>query len=135
MVEEDINGIAIDFSGVKPFEPLPEDQKYLCEVTEFKPGKSKADKDKMSLVLSVLQPEESAGRKLFREYSLDPKALPYLYQFIKAIDPEAVLDEDFVLKPAEYIGLQCSVTVKNEEFEEQIRSRVDKIKPAAVFEG
>lgn len=136
MPKNETPGIAIDFSGVKPFDPLPEENNYLCEVTEFTPGTSKPERGsnpKVSLVLTVKEPQEFAGRKLFREYSLQPQALPFLYQFIKAVDPEAVLDENFVLQPAAYIGLPCTVTVTNEEYEEQVRSRPNKIKPASVF--
>jgi len=125
--------IAVDFSGVKPFEPLDDKQTYLCEVVKFTPGTSKENNPKMSLELAIKEPKASKGRRLFREYSLMTQALPFLYQFIQAVDPTKVLDENFILRPAEYIGLECAVTVENEEFEEQIRSRVKKIFPASRY--
>jgi hypothetical protein len=130
--------VVLDFSGVKPFDPLEERDAqgsliyYLCEVHNFALGKAKSTgDDKVSLELNVLEPEKFAKRRLFREYSLKPQAMPFLHEFIKAADPSAKLDDQFRFNPANYIGLKVSVTVENEAFEEQIRSRVKKIYSAS----
>lgn len=140
MVEgkEEVPGdeVVLDFSAVKPFEPLEENQWYLCGVSSFELGRAKPERGggpKASLVLAVKEPEAYVNRKLFREYSLQPQALPFLYQLIRAIDPTAVLDEKFVFNPHKYIGMECAVRVRNEEFEEQIRSRVGTIAPASRY--
>lgn len=127
--------VILDFSEVKPFEALDESKTYLCEVKDVKLGESKNKKPKASVVLSVLEPKEAAKRQLFREYSLEPQALPFLYGFIKALDPKAKLDENFRFIPAAYIGGQCAVTIKNETYEEQIRSRVQNIYPASKYQS
>jgi len=126
--------VILDFSGVRPFEPLDErDDKgnlmyYACEVTALRLGKAKkGGGPKASLELTVKSPGKYAKRKLFSEYSLQPQALPFLYEFIKAVDPDENLGEDFRFNPDRYIGLSCAVTVVNEKFEEQTRSRVKKI--------
>ena len=128
--------VILDFSGVKPFEPLEERDdsgkliKYLCQVTGLRLGKAqKGGGPKASLELTVIAPDKYAKRKLFREYSLQPQALPFLYEFIRAVDPDEDLGEGFRFNPDKYMGLSCAVTVVNEEFDEQIRSRVKKIFP------
>ena len=128
--------VVLDFSGVRPFEPLDENRWYLVRVSRFELGRAAPERGggpKASLELTVVKPEEYEGRKLFREFSLQPQALPFLHQFIKAVDPEAELDEDFIFKPSDYIGLECAVRVRNEEFEEQIRSRVGRMAPASAY--
>jgi len=130
--------VVLDFSGVKPFDPLDERDEqgnlayYLCTVLNFTLGKAKSTgDDKVSLILSVDEPAKFAKRQLFREYSLKPQAMPFLHEFIKAADPSAKLDDQFRFNPANYIGLKVAVTVENEAFEEQIRSRVKKIYPSS----
>ena len=127
--------VILDFSEVKPFEPLDESIRYKCEVKDFKLGESKEKKPKASLVLSITDPEEAKKRQLFREFSLEPQALPFLHGFIKVVDPKAQLDEKFRFSPAKYIGLPVVVTIKNEAYLEQIRSRVQNFYPADSYEG
>jgi len=144
--------VVLDFSGVKPFEPMDPDLVYLCQVSNLTLGTSKAaGKPKVSAELTVKGPEEvevveldgtrpgrntrAAGRKLFREYSLEEKALPFLHEFIKAADPEADLGEDFRFNPQNYMGLEVAVKIQNEEYQEQIRPRVGRVLPASAYKG
>jgi len=160
MAKEKPGEVALDFSGVKPFEPLDPGIAYLCRVTNLTLGTSKEGNPKTSLELTIEAPDEvqveewvgesgsrkstggvleattkAAKRKLFREFSLLPDALPYLYEFIKAADPAAELNEKFVYKPANYMGLQVAVKVQNEEYAEQIRPRVHRVLPASAHSG
>jgi len=154
---KDPEEVALDFSGVRPFEPMNAARNYLCKATNLTIGKAKASGlPKTSLELTILAPEmtevvdingevqedpktgdtkmtRAAGRKLFREFSLQPDALPFLYEFIKAVAPDTELGEDFRYKPANYMGLDCAVKINNEEFEEQIRPRVRRILPASAY--
>lgn len=157
--------VALDFSNVKPFEPLDPGQVYLCSVSKLTIGTSKSNNPKVSLELTILGPEEAqveewisdgegawasaglaekdgepvmtkaSGRKLFREYSLMPDALPFLHEFIRAANPEAVLDDKFIFAPADYIGLEVAAKINNEAYEEQIRPRVRRILPATAFQS
>ncbi len=149
--------VVLDFSEVRPFEPLDPKVIYLNRVTNLTLGKSKEGKPKTSLELTIEAPEEvsavdlegnvqvnkdgsprvtkAKGRKLFREFSLEPKALPFLYEFIKAADPEAKLDEKFRYNPKKYMGLPVATKIKNEEFDEQVRARVTRILPASAYKG
>lgn len=130
--------VGLDFSGVKPFEPLPEKDEvggtklYLCEVEDIRLGEGPKGK-KASVTLNVIQPEEFQKRKLFREYSLLPQALPFLHEFILAAKPGTKLGEDYRFRPAEFIGDRVAVSVQNEPYEEQIRSRVKKVHPSDKF--
>ena len=75
---------------------------------------------------------KAKGRKLFRTYTLEPQALPFLYEFIKGVVPGAELGEDFIYNPKEYMGLQCGVKIQNEGYNEQVRARVRRILPASA---
>lgn len=144
------NEVVLDFSGVKPFEPMDPDQIYLTQVTGFKLGTAKSSgESKASLELTIKAPEEvevvtldgkkqgrmtkAVNRKLFREYSLKAEALPFLYEFLKSADPDVKLGEGFRLKTEEYMGLEVAAKIQNEEFNEQIRPRVKRILPASAY--
>ncbi len=77
---------------------------------------------------------KSKGRKLFREYSLKPDALPFLHEFIKAMDPKADLDsKTFRFNPTKYVGLTGACKIKNEVYQEQVRARVQRVLPASSY--
>jgi hypothetical protein len=151
--------VILDFSQVRPFEPMDSSLRYLCTVTALDISKSQAGKPKSHCELTVEAPEEvsveewavdedgrptapvgladrttrAKGRKLFREFSLETQALPFLYEFIKAVDPTAKLNETFKYNPNNYIGLQCVVSIQNEAFEEQVRARVQRMYPVSTW--
>jgi len=128
--------VVLDFSGVRPFEPLDETKWYMVSVSRLELGRAAPERGggpKVSAEFTVTKPEQYAGRKLFREFSLQPQALPFLHQFIRAVDPDAELNEEFIFRPSDYIGLEMAVRVRNEESEEQIRSRVGRMAPASAY--
>ena len=167
-VEEE-GTISLDFSGVKPFEPLDDKEIYSLRVTKMEPGKAKSGNhsDVVNVEFTILGPEEvkamawtinddgiaamtggymvdkdgapvltrAKDRKIFRTYSLETKALPFLHEFIKAADPKAVLDENFKFKPKTYEGLDVAAKVQNEGYNEQIRARAQRILPASAYKG
>jgi len=160
--------VILDFSQVKPFEPLDSTRKYQCMVSKLERGVGPKG-PKSSLQLTITDPEEvqveewvpdeaaeggmskvglklnektgdpemtkAKGRILFREFSLISQALPFLYEFIKAVDPKAKLDEHFRYLEKNYMGLPCCVSIDNEAFDEQIRARVKRIYPASAYKG
>ncbi len=150
-----IDEVALDFSGVKPFEAMDEGTIYLCSTDSLKLGTSKNQNPKASLVATIVAPDEAPvadfdgsnqigvldrttkakNRKLFREFSLLPDALPFLYEYVKAVDPEVVLDENFVLKTKEYTGLRFACKIKNREYEGTIRPDIKRILPESAFTG
>ena len=155
--------VALDFSGVTPFQGLDERPVYLASVTSLTIGKAKSTNKQVSnLELTIEAPEmvqcvetimdeegnaqpgdlqedkdgnpvmvKAKGRKLFRTYTLEPQALPFLHEFIKGVDPSAELGEDFIYSPKNYMGLQCGVKIQNEGYQEQVRARVKRILPAS----
>ena len=163
MAKDSDGGTVLDFSAVKPFEPLDSTVMYLCKVSDLK--RDKGPKGPMSVAeFTIEAPEEVSveewiadeeveggwrkgegvvdgsatsgkGRKLFRNFSLLPQALPFLYELIKAADPEAELNEAFRYKESDYVGLQVAVKITNEAFDEQVRARVRKILPASAYKA
>ena len=151
--------VVLDFSGVRPFEPLDPNVVYLCSISALDLSKSKEGKPKSHCELTILEPDEvnveewvgspgerkpgamletktkAKGRKLFREFSLQPDALPFLHTFLRAVDPDIKLDEKFSYRPGEYVGMQVGVRVVNEEYDEQIRSRPKTFHPASAYKG
>lgn len=168
MPKETPNEVILDFSQVRPFEPLDPKPRYLLRVTDLDISKASTGGPKSHCELTIEAPEEvqveewipseeaeqgmvkvgpltdkegnpvmtkAKGRKLFREFSLQPQALPFLYELIKAVDPSAELDEKFRYNPKKYMGLQCCGTINNEAFAEQIRPRVRRLYPASMYKG
>ena len=140
--------VVVDFSEVRPFEPLNEDQRYLCQVTKLDPGRGPKG-PKLHAELTIREPKEIEiekegklevikidGRKLFREFSLLPQALPFLHGFLRAMG-ETELGETYNLtqRIPDLLGTEVAVDVTNEEYEEQVRSRPNRILPASSYAG
>ena len=157
--------IVLDFSGVRPFEPIDPSITYKLRVDKLENGQGPSGA-KSHCEMSILGPEEvqveewvpdeeapggakrvgmkvddkgkpvmtrAKGRKLFREFSLQPQALPFLHEFIKAVDPSAKLDDKFRYDPDKYVGLEAACKVNNEAYNEQIRARVARMYPASAY--
>jgi len=145
--------VNIDFSKVRPFEPLNEknadgsDAIYLTHIDKMEIRQG--PKGKMAHTEFVVDaPEEIEieteagpetikidGRRLFREFSLVTEALPFLHELLRAADPDVELGANFKFKPSNYIGVQVALKVKNEEYQEQIRSKPNKVLPASAYKG
>jgi len=93
------------------------------------PGGPIVDKDGNPVTVTA------KGRKLFRTFTLEEKALPFLHEFVRAVDPGTELGADFIYSPKNYMGMQCAVKIKNEGYEEQVRARVQRILPASAYKG
>ena len=159
--------IVLDFSGVRPFEPLDPSIVYKIRVDKLENGQGPSG-PKSHCEMSILGPTEvqveewipdeeapggmvksgmktdskgnavmtrAEGRKLFREFSLTPQALPFLHEFIRAVDPTAKLNDKFRYNPDNYVGLEGACKVTNEAFNEQIRARVARMYPASSYKG
>lgn len=163
-VEEEVivNEEILDFSEVRPFEPLDSSVRYKVRVTNCDTGNAKTDTSKKvsNVELTIVAPEEvkvevwepdeetgelvckglserttkAAGRKLFRTFTLEAKALPFLYNFLKACDPDVELNEAFRYRPAEWIGSELYVKGTNEAYQEQVRLRPNNMYSVAQIE-
>ena len=155
--------VTIDFSSVKPFDPLDQDRMYRYSVRDMVVGEGPQG-PKIRTELTIDAPDEvqaeewsydedghpvaktgmmekdgkpvmtrAKGRLLFREFSLLPQALPYFHGFLKSLDPTVELGSKFKLKAEEWIGLQGAAKIENEPYEEQIRARVKATYPASRY--
>jgi len=154
------DGVVLDFTGVKPFEPLDEKAVYLIGVDSITPAVSgETQNPMMKAVFSIKGPQEvqamgtkeedgevsltgeyaghatkAAGRKLFRNYMLQENALPFLYEFVKGVDPKADLNtKNFQFKPAAYIGLEAACRIKNRVYNGQVQSDVARVLPVSAY--
>lgn len=151
----------LDFSGVTPFEPLDSRVTYLVETTNLENRDASTGKKMAAAEMTIKAPEEvhpevwepneegelvftgvdesrmvkAAGRKLFRNFTKTPEALPFLYNYLKAMDPDVELNEAFRFKPAEWIGMELCVKGTNEAYNEQVRLRPNNVYPASRFKG
>ncbi len=150
----------LDFSGVTPFEPLDSSVMYLVKTTNLRTDMSSTGKKMAVAEMTIVAPEEvraevwepdeegnlqyvglsdkmikAKGRKLFRNFTLEPQALPFLYNYLKAMDPDVELNEAFRFRPADWIGMDLCVKGQNEAFQEQVRLRPNNMYPASRFKG
>jgi len=159
--------VILDFSGVRPFEPLDPSQMYKIRVSKLENGQGPSG-PKSHCELTITGPDEvqveewipdeeadggarrigmkidgkgnpvmtkASGRILFREFSLQPQALPFLHEFIRSVEPSAKLDEKFRYNPDNFVGLEGACTITNEAFNEQIRARVKRMYPASAYKA
>lgn len=148
----------LDFSQVKPFDPLDSSRMYKVRVTDLHNEIASTGKKMVVAEFTVLAPEivntedwieddngdlkfsaksdkiiKAEGRKLFRNFTKTPEALPFLYNFLKACDPEVELNEAFRFRPAEWIGSELAVRGKNNPYQEQVRLSPDKVYPVSKY--
>jgi hypothetical protein len=122
----------IDFSGIKPFEPIDPSVKYKALVTVCKKGVSGSGGATYPVEFTITAPDvvdgvvgattEKTGnkvnaknRKIFKSYSKSPKALGFLYEFINACKPGTPLGAGFKMIPEDYVGCEVVLTITNKE--------------------
>ena len=152
----------LDFSDVRPFEPLDSNVTYLVRCTNLEKRTASTGSKMYTAELTVVAPEEvrvedwepddeaeggmsfvglsekttkAEGRKLFRNFSLEPQSRPFLYQFLKAMDPNVELNEAFRLKPADWIGMELATKGINNAYNEQVRLQPNRLYPASAYKG
>lgn len=93
-----MTGMALDFSAVKSFEPVPSDV-YECVFDGGKVRRNRADDgDVFNAELTIENHSDDLdGRKVFRGFSLKPQALWALKEFLLACD----VDEDMFTEDAD----------------------------------
>jgi len=130
-------GRAMDFSVVKPFDPLPEKDEsgksfiYPCIIFNIEIDRE-GPKGKYDVVdFEVQGPAQFLKRRLFRNYSITGQSLPFYQELLRSANPDVELGSDFIMNREDWIGLPVGIQVENEKFEEQIRSRVKRVFPAS----
>jgi hypothetical protein len=123
----------LDFSNVQV---LDTEIPYLVTISKLAMGTSKgAGQDKISAEFTIDEPSELPGikgRKVFREYSLQPQALFSIYGLLKALGETPA--KSFKLNPDKYIGSQVTMWVRTRESTEYgDKSEPKSFAPAADY--
>lgn len=129
--------VKIDFSAVKDFEPVPAGE-YEAQFSKGEVTQSKEGKPMVKVQFTVTEEGEFSGRKLFRNYSLQPNALWAIKQdFVKlGVDPDDFGGEvDIAEMCAQLVGADCILTVKNGEWNGKQTSDITNIQEARVGFG
>jgi hypothetical protein len=101
--------VSVDFSQVEEYELVPEGD-YLVEVDEVETKQSSTGKAMMTLQLTIKEPEEYAGRKLFDNMLLEGKALWRTKRELEALLGD-LPKEQVSFDTNDLIGAQCMVYV------------------------
>ena len=122
----------IDFSGVTEFKAIPEGT-YPCVFSAFKYVEQAKSSGQPYIELNFTVSEgEHAGRKLYRNYSLQPQSLWAIKNTLitLGVAPEAFADEGGVEISDlcnEAIGATCAVQVKVHEYQGADRNDVTRV--------
>lgn len=125
----------IDFSDVKPLEPIPDgDYEATLTAVELIEKKASTKAPYLKLEFTVQEEGEFQGRKLFRNASLSPDSLWAYKQSMIALgsDPEIFEGELDPLEVAQdNIGNSCSLSVSQTEYEGRPQNKVNRIRELA----
>lgn len=136
-------GISVDMSDVGDvsFDALPSGQ-YLVgitngEVRQAGPEAKHPGSEYISWELTVQEPSEFAGRKLFTNTSLLPQALFGLKALLLATEKfdEASLDAQLDFDIEDVVGSVITVTARKKKYQGDDTNEVKKFKPASSFEA
>jgi len=123
----------IDFSNVRELTPVPEGE-YAATLTGTKlVPEAKESKQPYVEMTFTIADGEFAGRKLFRNYSLQPKALWSFKQTLVRLgtDPELLSGEleleDVAEIAADAIGQPCRLSVGFREYQGNMRNELKEV--------
>ncbi len=115
------NVINVDFSGVKTFKTIPE-QNYLVEVTSCEEETSSNKNPMLSWEFEVAEGKHK-GAKLWYTTVLNKDSLWKLREVLEALGQE-VPDDEMDLDLTELVGMQCGVNVLHEEYEGKMKAKI-----------
>lgn len=123
----------VDFSKME--EPTQVDPgMYDAMVADMFDGVTKSGNDKIVIVFSLLS-EGYEGRKVYADYVLSPKALPYLRRALIALGaPMDELRDKVTLNVESLRGLTCRVVIENTITPSGVFTKVKNVLPPAVDE-
>lgn len=102
--------VNVDFSDVEEFEAVPVGD-YVVEITEAEAKQSSTGKAMLTLQLTVKEPDEFEGRKLFDNLMLEGNALWRTKRALESIMGDELPKGAYGLDTNELIGIQCGVYV------------------------
>jgi hypothetical protein len=120
--------INIDFSQTE--EPVQVDPgMYNAQLIDMFEGITKTNKDKITMVFGLLD-EGYEGRKIYADFVLSPKALPYLRRALVALGvPIENMRDMTALNVEEMRGLLCRIVVENTFSDTGIYTKVKHVLP------
>lgn len=130
----------IDFSNVKDNVIDPGEYTVTLTASEYVAESKSSKKPYMKFEMTVSDEENTAfnGRKVFRNFSLQPQSLFAIKQAMIAFDADADIFEDpsgldLEEEVRSLYGNQAIVVITNEEFDGRMQNRVGKIKSTSSF--
>lgn len=79
----------VDMTGVPiGFQPMPDVDKAKISFTGFENMKNKNRDDMVRIELTVLEPEEHAGHKVFLNHNITPQGMPFLKETMVLLGAE-----------------------------------------------
>ena len=123
----------VDFSGVREFTPIPEGT-YEATLSGSKVvAEAKTSKQPFVELTFTVAEGEHAGRKMFRNFSLQPQALWAFKQAVVRLgaDPDSFSGElefeDLEMLLGDLVGSPCRIAVGTREFQGQTRNEVQAV--------
>jgi hypothetical protein len=121
--------VRVNFSGVQDFTPIPAGV-YKVVALEFQENQSESSEYPYYKTTLEISEGDHAGRKLFTNFSLSPKAAWKLREALVAFgESEESLKGDFDLDIFAYQGVECKAAVTQEAYQGNMQNRVTSLAP------
>jgi hypothetical protein len=108
-------------------DPLPKgDYVFMVSSADIGVAKKDGETPVMTVVNEVVEPEEYAGRKLWRTFTLTPAAAPYTIKIVKACGIGYDYNEDtgeLSFEESDLVGCQYVGTVKHRPYMDQYKEK------------
>ncbi len=123
-------GTSLDFTDVgEGFEPLPIGW-YNARVSEVAEGVSKNNNAKVDFTFDILAPAANKNRKAWFTLSLLPQSLWRVKAALIALGiPKGDLSGQVDINWDSFLGIECSLRISHEVFEDKPRQRTDELAP------
>lgn len=130
----------VDFSVMKKYEPVPQNEPFLCVVTKWNKGKSSKGMGKISVELTVeenrFKSEDHVGRIMSRDFSLQPQSLFSIFNLMVSLgaDPEELKIKGSKMEESDFLGLSCVAYAQDNTYNDNTRSQIRRTLPASKWE-
>lgn len=118
----------VNWSQVEDFQALPAGE-YACRLSgaEYVEESKSSGQPYYALTFTVDEGQYQ-NRKLFKNQSMSPDALPFMKQTLKALGQEQLSDDDDLdVVFAQLVGNECRLKVSQREYQGEMRNNVDRV--------
>jgi len=124
--------INLDFSNIQDETQL-EGGIYSAQVVDMYEGVTKNGNPKVTIVYALLD-EEVEGRKVYADYVLTPKALPYLRRALISLgfSMDELRGPEFSISVDDLRGRQCRIVIENAFGVMGTTARVKQVMPPRI---